>query len=152
MRIIDFHAHAFPDALAARAMPALEEEGNIKAALDGKVSSLLRSMDEAGIEASVVASIATRPQQFEPILRWSEEIASARIIPFPSVHPDDAQVVEHVHRIHDRGFKGVKLHPYYQDFDLDEARLRPLYAALQDCGLAVLCHTGFDLAFARVRR
>ena len=49
MRIIDFHAHAFPDALAERAMPALEEEGNIKAALDGKISSLLRSMDEAGI-------------------------------------------------------------------------------------------------------
>ena len=152
MLIIDFHAHAFPDALAERAMPALEEEGNIKAALDGKVSSLLRSMDAAGIRASVVASIATRPSQFEPILRWSGEIASERIIPFPSVHPDDPQLVAHVHRIREAGFRGLKLHPYYQDFDLDEARLRPLFAAAQDCGLLVLCHTGFDLAFARVRR
>ena len=50
MRIIDFHAHAFPDALAERAMPALEAEGDIRAALDGKVSSLLRSMDAAGID------------------------------------------------------------------------------------------------------
>lgn len=152
MLIIDFHTHAFPDALADRAMPALEQEGNIKAALDGKVSSLLRSMDSAGIRAAVVASIATRPQQFAPILRWSGEIASERIIPFPSVHPDDPQAVAQIHRIHEQGFRGVKLHPYYQDFDLDEERLRPLFAALQDCGLLVLCHTGFDLAFPRVRR
>jgi predicted TIM-barrel fold metal-dependent hydrolase len=152
MRIIDFHTHAFPDAVAARAMPGLEEEGNIRAALDGKLSSLLRSMGEAGIQASVVASIATRPSQFEPILKWSGEIASERIVPFPSVHPDDPQLAAHVHRIADQGFKGLKLHPYYQDFDLDEARLQPLWAAAQERALIVLCHTGFDLAFERVRR
>ena len=152
MLIVDFHTHAFPDAVAERAMPALEEEGNIKAALDGKVSSLLRSMDAAGIRAAVVASIATRPSQFESILRWSAGIASERIIPFPSVHPADSRLASRVHEIHEAGFKGVKLHPYYQDFDLDEARVRPLFAAAQDCGLLVLCHTGFDLAFARVRR
>lgn len=152
MLIVDFHAHAFPDALAERAMPALEEEGGIEATLDGKVCSLLRSMDEAGIRASVVASIATRPSQFEPILRWSAEIASERIIPLPSVHPDDPQLVARVHEIQAMGFQGLKLHPYYQDFDLDEPRMRPLFAAAQDCGLLVLCHTGFDLAYARVRR
>jgi predicted TIM-barrel fold metal-dependent hydrolase len=152
MLIVDFHAHAFPDAVAERAMPALEAEGDIEAVLDGKVSSLLRSMDAAGIQASVVASIATRPAQFAPILRWSAEIASERIIPFPSVHPDDPQPAARVHEIRAAGFRGVKLHPYYQDFDLDEARLRPLFAAIQDCGLLLLCHTGFDLAFARVRR
>jgi len=37
MEIIDFHAHAFPDHLAGRAIPALEAEGNVKARLDGKV-------------------------------------------------------------------------------------------------------------------
>ena len=150
--VIDFHTHAFPDALAERAMPQLEQEGDVAAVLDGKVSSLLRSMDQAGIDASVVASIATRPQQFDAILEWSAQIASDRIIPFPSVHPADPDVVRHVHLVRERGFRGLKLHPYYQDFDLDEARLRPLYAAAQDCGLVVLCHTGFDPAFPRVRR
>jgi hypothetical protein len=150
--IIDFHAHAFPDALAERAMPRLEQEGDVVAVLDGKVSSLLRSMDEAGIDASVVASIATRPPQFDAILQWSAEIASDRIIPFPSVHPADPDVVRRVRLVHERGFRGVKLHPYYQDFEVDEDRLRPLYDAAQDCGLVVLCHTGFDPAFPRVRR
>ena len=55
MRIIDFHTHAFPDPIAARAMPQLEAEGNIEAALDGRLASLLRSMDAAGIDAAVVA-------------------------------------------------------------------------------------------------
>lgn len=150
--IIDFHTHAFPDPVAERAMPQLEEEGNIKAVLDGKVSSLLRSMDRAGIEASVVASIATRPQQFERILNWSAEIASDRIVPFPSVHPDDPSGAEHVQLIHARGFKGVKLHPYYQGFSLDDERVLPLYRAMEECGLVLLCHTGFDLAFPRERR
>jgi len=152
MTIIDFHAHAFPDALAERAMPMLEEEGDIKAVLDGKISSLLRSMDQAGIQASVVASIATHPKQFSSILKWSIEIAGERLIPFPSVHPADPEAVEHVRQIQAAGLKGVKLHPYYQEFDLDEERLSPIYATLQDCGLVLLCHTGFDLAFPRIRK
>ena len=150
--ILDFHAHAFPDAVAERAMPRLEAEGDIRAVLDGKVSSLLHSMDGAGITASVVASIATRPQHFEPILRWSAEIASDRIIPFPSVHPDDPRSADHVRLIRAQGFRGVKLHPYYQDFSLDDDRLLPIYEAVQDCGLVLLCHTGFDLAFPRERK
>lgn len=152
MRIIDIHTHAFPDALAERAMPALEEEGDIKAALDGKLSSLLASMDAAGIERSVVASIATRPEQFDSILKWSKEIASDRIIPFTSVHPADPNAAERIHHTADAGLKGVKFHPYYQEFYLEEPRMNPIYQALQDRALIALVHTGFDLAFERVRR
>jgi predicted TIM-barrel fold metal-dependent hydrolase len=150
--IVDFHTHVFPDALAERAIPALEEEGDITAVLDGKLSSLLRSMDEAGIERSVACSIATRPEQFEAIMHFSREIASERIIPFPSVHPDDPQAAAHVRVIAEEGFRGIKFHPYYQDFDLLEDRMQPIYAAAQDTGLLVAVHTGFDLAFPRVRK
>ena len=59
--IIDFHAHAFPDSLAGQAISALEKEGGIPARIDGRLSSLLDSMDSCGIEKSVVCSIATRP-------------------------------------------------------------------------------------------
>ena len=82
--IIDFHTHAFPDRVATAAIPALEAEGNIRAHLDGTVAGLLASMDRAGIDQSVVCSIATRPEQFEPILHWSRAIRSERIIPLPS--------------------------------------------------------------------
>jgi predicted TIM-barrel fold metal-dependent hydrolase len=150
--LIDFHTHAFPDALAARAMPVLEAEGKIKATLNGTVSDLLRSMDANGISTSVLCSIATKPAQFAPILKWSGEVRSERIIPFPSVHPADPLAVQRIAEIHAAGFKGVKLHPYYQEFDVDEERLFPLYAECRRLDLLVVCHTGFDIAFPRVRK
>lgn len=152
MNIIDFHTHAFPDAIAARAIEHLQYGGLVTAVLDGRMASLLASMDAAGVESSVVASIATRPDRFESILSWSKTIASARIIPFPSVHPDAEDAGGQVRRIAAEGFRGFKLHPYYQEFFLDEDRMTPIYEAAQDTGLLMLLHTGFDLAFERVRR
>ena len=152
MPVIDFHTHAFPDALAARAVPKLEGAADVKAKLDGRISSLLKSMDEAGIERSVICSIATRPEQFEPILKWSQEIASERIAPLASVHPADPLAAQQVRAVARAGLRGIKLHPYYQRFDLDEERALPIYEAAQECGLIVLCHTGFDIAYPRDRK
>ncbi len=151
MRIIDVHTHAFPDKVAENAIPRLEKEGNIKAKLDGTLSGLLRSMDEAGIEKSVVASIATKPEQFTNIAEWSAGIASEKIVPFPSVHPDDPKAEEHLEELSKRGFRGVKLHPYYQKFIINEERMVPLYEKIAELGLALLLHTGFDIAFPKDR-
>lgn len=154
--IIDFHTHAFPDGLARRAVQALLEEGrkkyNVQAYLDGRISSLLTSMDQSGIEKSVICSIATKPSHFDPIMTWSRQINSNRIIPFPSLHPESPEAVKQVKHIKAEGFKGVKFHPYYQEFVIDEKRLSPIYEELQKQGLIVVMHTGFDLAFERTRR
>jgi len=150
--IIDVHTHAFPDHLAARAMAQLQAgTDEVKAVLDGTTGALLRSMDGAGVDASVVASIATRPEQFEPILRWSAAIRSSRLVPFPSVHPAAPEGVEQVRRLAAEGFRGIKLHPYYQQFTVDEPRLEPVYQALAECGLVLLLHCGFDISFPRDR-
>ena len=61
--IIDFHTHAFPDKIAAGAVPALAAAGNITPCLDGRLDSLLADMDQIGIEKSVLCSIATKPGQ-----------------------------------------------------------------------------------------
>ena len=150
--IIDFHAHAFPDQVAASAIPYLEEEGDVKAMHDGRVSSLLNLMDRDGVEKSVICSIATRPSQFEAILSWSSQIRSERVIPFPSFHPDDPDVLEHISRIKAEGFKGIKMHPYYQHFFLDDEKLFPAYENICEQGLILVMHTGFDIAFPRIRR
>jgi len=154
--IIDFHTHAFPDELAERAIKVLLEEAqkiyDVRAYLDGKVSSLLASMDRSGIEKSVICSIATRPSQFDPILEWSRQVMSDRIIPFPSLHPEAKDAVEQVQRVRAEGFKGVKFHPYYQEFSIDERRLFPIYRQLERERLIVVVHTGYDLAFERVKK
>ena len=54
--------------------------------------------------------------------------------------------------IYEEGFKGIKLHPYYQDFDLDEERLTPIYENAERYGLVTVLHTGFDIAYPRIRK
>ena len=130
----------------------LAETEDIKAWLDGRISSLLSSMDGAGIERAVLCSIATKPQQFARILEWSKSVASDRILPFPSVHPADPQSTARVAQVAAEGFRGLKLHPYYQDFVLDDEALNPFYESVLAAGLILVCHTGFDIAFPRVRR
>lgn len=150
-QIIDFHTHIFPDQVAARAIPALEEAGQVTACLDGRLDSLLSSMDGAGIEKSVICSIATRPEQFASILSWSEAIRSERIIPFPSFHPEAPEALAQISAIREAGFPGIKMHPYYQNFVLDEDRMWPLYERIAAEGLILVMHTGFDIGFPRER-
>ncbi|MCK4837705.1 MAG: amidohydrolase family protein [Desulfobulbaceae bacterium] len=149
--IIDFHAHAFPDKVAAGAVPALAEAGNVTPCLDGRIDSLLADMDRVGIEKSVLCSIATKPGQFEAILAWSQAIRSERIIPFPSFHPENPKALENIRIIKEHGFKGIKMHPYYQNFILDDERMFPLYERISEAGLILVMHTGFDIGFPRER-
>jgi predicted TIM-barrel fold metal-dependent hydrolase len=149
---IDFHTHAFPDEIAERAMKILEEEGGIKAYLDGRISSLLGSMDRYGIKKSVICAIATKPSQFDSIIAWSQEIRSDRIIPFPSLHPSDPDFPERISRIKDEGFKGIKFHSYYQDFNIDDEKMFPIYEKIAQENLIILMHTGFDFAFQKIRK
>jgi predicted TIM-barrel fold metal-dependent hydrolase len=150
--IIDFHAHAFPDEVAESAIPYLEEEGDVKGMHDGRIASLLNLMDMEGVEQSIICCIATKPSQFAAIVSWSKQIRNERIIPFPSFHPTDPQAVEHISQIKEEGFKGIKMHPYYQKFFLDDEILYPAYERISELGLILVMHTGFDIAFPRIRR
>ncbi len=150
-RIIDFHTHAFPDKVAATAIPALEDIGKVKASHDGRISSLLASMDKAAIDASVLCCIATKIEQGASILSWSKAIRSERIIPFPSFHPDDSEALARIEEIKAAGFSGIKMHPYYQKFVLDEERMLPLYEKIMEQNLILVMHTGFDIGFPRER-
>ncbi len=151
-QIIDFHTHAFPEPVAARAIPALEKAGNVKAYTDGTANGLLASMDQAGIAKSVICSIATRVEQFQSILDWSRRIRSSRLIPLPSIHPEDPDLADHIRTIKEQGFIGIKMHPYYQDFFLAEERMTELYQTISECGLLLVVHSGFDIAYPRDRR
>ncbi len=147
--VIDFHTHAFPDGLAPRAIEALNAEvpPEARAVLDGTVSDLLRSMDSAGIDRSVIWSIATAPKQVSAIVKWSLQIRSDRIEPFGSVHPDCDDLAAAVRLVAESGLKGIKMHPQYQGFAVDDRLMWPFYEAVQDCGLILGFHAGRDIAF-----
>ncbi len=154
---IDFHTHVFPDKIAATVVAALKEKTRepLKAAGDGTVLQLTDQMDKAGIDRAVLCPIATKPEQFDSIIRFSTAIQERRmeipkyqrLIPFASVHPDHPELFKQLEKIAQSGLKGIKLHPYYQNFDLDERRILDLLRCCRDLNLIILCHCGLDIGF-----
>lgn len=150
MTYIDFHTHIFPDKIAKQAVEALaRESGEYRPHTDGTLSALLGSMDRAGISASLVANIATKPAQLAPILEFCQQIKSDRIHPLISFHPfNDPEEVEDVFGQASReGIYGVKLHPMYQGFSIDGKHMYGFYELMASFGFYVMFHTGFDIAF-----
>ncbi len=146
--LIDFHTHAFADALAPRAIGSLSAaSGGLTPYTDGTVAGLLRSMDECGVSHSVMLNIATKPKQQTRINDWAAEISSDRITAFGSIHPDAEDVFDELDRIRSLGLKGVKLHPEYQNFEVDEPRMFPIYRKIASLGLITVFHAGQDIGF-----
>lgn len=147
MTIIDFHTHAFPDSIASRALSVLQENSGVAPETDGTVAGLLALMDATGVDKAVVHSIATRKEQVDSILAWALSIKTDRIIPFASLHPLTPDPDEAAARIVKAGICGIKLHPQYQNFEVDDPKVFPLYQAISDAGVVLLMHAGYDIAF-----
>ena len=148
--LIDFHTHAFPRRIAARAVSSLSHEaGGLMPQTDGTLDSLKEQMRLDGVDISVVHSIATNPRQQQKVNDFAIEMNSdPAIVAFGSVHPDAADALEELERIHAAGLKGVKLHPEYQSFYADDPRMKPIYQTISRLGLITLFHAGHDYGFA----
>lgn len=145
--IIDIHAHAFTDELAPRALAALAANCHVQPRIDGTCAGLLASMQRSGVDKTAIMPIATKPSQVKSINRWAEDInrQNENLICFGTLHPlqDDWQT--EIDYLAANGIPGIKLHPDYQQFYVDEPELLPIYRALADAGLILLFHAGVDV-------
>lgn len=146
MAVMDAHTHAFPDEIAERAIASLESAAEWKAVGKGTTADLLASMDAADVDVSFVCAIATKPDQVKGIHKWCKKIHSDRLEPFPSVHPETPKAAGWIEKFAE-DFAGIKLHPMYQDFAVDEPRMDAIYSAAAECGIFVTIHCGRDIAF-----
>ncbi len=151
--LIDFHTHAFPDAIAPRALGLLIERmekrqgESILPAADGTAAGLLRLMEEEQIDKSVLLPIATRPQNTASVNRFSKSLESGKIVPFGSVHPMQEDWEAALEEAAACGFPGIKLHPEFQEFFVDSpesVRVLKKCAALK---LIVVFHAGEDVGY-----
>lgn len=150
--IIDFHVHCFPDLLAGSAVPKIADLAGIPARLNGTVSDLKRSMAKAGITHSVIQHIATRPSQVRSINDFAASVCSQGIYSFGTLHPDYDDWKSEIVRIKELGLKGIKFHPDYQKFFLDEVRMFPIYEKVFEEDLIALFHAGFDIGLPTSNR
>jgi predicted TIM-barrel fold metal-dependent hydrolase len=145
MRIIDFHVHVFPDAVAERAIPMMEESAGVETSFDGTIDGMRIAAAEAGIDLTVLQPVATKPEQVVSINDWTAALAAERIVPFGAMHPDFDEPAAEIERMRSLGLKGIKLHPEFQACAPDDARMHPIYGAAEKAGLILLFHAGIDI-------
>lgn len=149
--IIDFHTHIFPDLLAERVISALEEAGGVKAYTRGTLGELIGSMDNTGIDRSVLMPVSTRQDQVKTINDFVISLAKhPRCVSFGTLHPDFEDFGAELRRLKGFGVKGVKFHPEYQEFYPDEERLFPIYEELTRLNIIAFFHAGKDIGFTSV--
>ncbi len=143
---IDFHTHAFPDALAKKAMEVLT--GNltvdITPARDGTIASLIERLDEWNIDKALIAPIVTKPTQIKTLNEWAASVNGERIISFGSIFPNSGNYKKEIDFVCSLGLKGIKLHAEYQDFVLDSPEMLKIHDYALSKGLIILHHAGED--------
>ncbi len=156
--IVDVHSHNFPAHIAPRALSALTARTGyaLEPSADGTLNNHLDHMECAGIDCAVMCPVATKPTQHAVILRTACDIrdgvlgerAKRMIIPFASMHPDDPQIVRHLEEIALAGIRGIKVHPYYQGFNLADPAVWQAFDVASSLGLVVQCHCGYDIGYS----
>jgi len=143
--IIDFHTHCFEDSLAERAVPTIARAAGIQARTDGTVAGIRASMKNAGIDKSILLNIATKPQQTSRINQWAISIQADDLIPFGTIHPDFENWRDELSILQKAGIKGIKFHPDYQKFYVDDQKMFPIYERAAELGLILIFHAGVDI-------
>jgi len=136
--IIDLHNHVWPDHVAARALgagvPGMRLFG------DGTVAGLAAAQDEAGVNYSVCLAVASVPGQVERANAFVGGLDRDRFIPFGTIHPG-LSPEENLRHLRAAGVRGVKLHPTFQHYRLDDPALLAVLDALAG-EFPVIAHVG----------
>ncbi|MBR5156573.1 MAG: amidohydrolase [Clostridia bacterium] len=140
-KIVDFHAHAFHDKIAEKAANNLNDYYNIPLAADGHFEYVLNSMKENEITKMVIHATATTAKQVEMTNDYVASLINKDIIGFGSIHPDYTNVEKELDRIESLGLKGLKLHPIFQGFVMDDEKMFPIYEQIAG-RYPILMHAG----------
>lgn len=134
-KIIDAHAHIYPDAIARRAAQSTcDFYDGLPGRFDGRLDTLLEEEARLGIAAAVMLPVAVTPAQAQAVNRFAEETARhwpGRILPFAGLHPMDENLESEIDDIERRGFIGIKLHPDIQKVDVNGPECRRMAERIQ---------------------
>lgn len=146
--IIDFHTHIFPDKIASRTIEALEAKAGLTASTDGTLKGLLTSMENAGVDMSVILPVVTKPSQFETVNTFAASVSNmypGKLISFGGIHPDTEDYKGELDRIKALGLKGIKIHPDYQGVMIDDVRYMNIIEYADALDLIIITHAGIDI-------
>ena len=143
---IDVHAHAFHPKIAHKVLAQLENHYSISPVGNGLLEDLLARTHRAGLDKAVVLTAATSPSQVIPANNWAIQIKKTcdDCIPFGTVHPGFNDMEKELDRLEQAGVKGLKFHPDFQGFRMDDPALFDIMEMVGD-RFTCLFHVGDTL-------
>ena len=148
MEIINAHAHIYPEKIAAKATETIGGFYDLVPEVNtGTAQRLLEDGKRAGISGYIVHSVATTPKQVHMINEFikREVDAHPEFIGFITLHQDlsEEEMKAEVEWALANGMRGIKLHPDFQRFNIDDDIAEKFYRAASD-KLPILMHMGDD--------
>ena len=144
MNLLDIHTHIYPTAIAQKAAASIREFYELDThEMDGTADTLLAKGTQAGIDRFVVLPVAMRPDRTRHINDFILEQVAAqpRFVGFGTVHAAMENITDEVEYIMEKGLRGIKMHPDFQTFGIDDPRLFPAYEAISG-RIPVMLHMG----------
>lgn len=144
-KIIDCHTHIYPDKIADRASEAVGDFYDLPMKFSGTVSVLKEQCAKNCISKCLVCSVAQTPKQVHSVnvfIAESVRESAGLFFGFCTLHPDmsRAEIRAELAFAKEAGLLGIKLHPDFQRFEIDEKRAYTIYE--EGGGFVFLFHTG----------
>ncbi len=143
--LIDFHTHCFPDRVADNAVCQLKTHVHYEPLTNGTLSDLTSKLKDWKVDRAVCLNVATNAHQQSSVNNFAAAIQDEKnIFAFGSVHGATPSAEQELYRISEMGLKGIKLHPDYQNLELLDRRMFPVYDTASELGLLCVFHAGWD--------
>lgn len=143
------HTHTFPEKIADKALEKLSKASGTVYFTNGTEHGLKESMQQAGIDYSVILPVATSAEQVgkinEGVIAMKESRMAEGLISFGAMHPDFENPKQEILKLKEAGVQGIKLHPAYVGTDFDDIRFLRILDAAGENNLAVTVHAGIDI-------
>lgn len=142
--ICDGHTHIFPDKIAQKASENIGKFYSLDMDnTSGTSEHLIEGGKKIGVTNYLVCSTATIPSQVVSINNFILEQCKLHpeFIGLGTIHPDYENVEEEIQRCIDNGLRGIKIHPDFQKFYIDEDKAYKIYEACAG-RIPILIHMG----------
>lgn len=145
-RIIDIHAHVYPEKIASKAVKSIGDFYKLDmVAKEGTVTELKNLAAQANVVKIVIHSVATSKRQVFSINNFVSTATNNDniFLPFATLHPDMSkeELQKEIARFDSLQMKGIKLHPDFQEFAIDGKEAYLLFEQL-DGKYPIQMHTG----------
>lgn len=155
MKIIDFHAHIYPEKISRKAVESVGEFYQIPMTGDGTPETLLKEGSAYSVSGYVVHSVAVDGAHVETVNNYisSQCQLHPEFYGFGTMHIDYPNKIDELERVRNLGLRGIKIHPDTQHYNLDDPGMYEVYDYLSAYELPLLIHCGdYRYDFSHPRR